>query len=109
MNIQIQSVARAWFVAAAALAALGAPGVMWNGFRAPAKAAVEHEKGYLWLEAEEFSDYGSWVIDTQFVGKMGSAYLLGAGVTGCCANATGAWPAPGASARMRARRGFAST
>ena len=61
---------------------------LWTGFRAPAKAVVEHEKGFLWLEAEEFSDYGTWVIDTQFVGKMGSAYLLGSGVPGCCANAT---------------------
>jgi len=72
----------------AALATLCAHGAMWNGFRAPAKTAVEHEKGFIWLEAEEFADYGTWVIDTQFVGKMGSAYLLGAGVTGCCANAT---------------------
>jgi len=75
-------------VAIIALAALNAQGAMWKGFRAPAKSVVEHEKGFLWLEAEEFSDYGTWVIDTQFVGKMGSAYLLGAGVTGCCANAT---------------------
>ncbi len=71
-----------------ALAAFSVQGAMWKGFRAPAKSVVEHEKGFLWLEAEEFSDYGTWVIDTQFVGKMGSAYLLGAGVTGCCANAT---------------------
>lgn len=75
-------------VAILAFAALGAQCAPWNGFRAPAKAAIEHEKGFLWLEAEEFSDYGTWVIDTQFVGKMGSAYLLGSGVTGCCANAT---------------------
>ena len=82
---------------------LAAGGAMWNGFRAPAKAATEHVRGFLWLEAEEFEDYGAkappagakswvpgpgWVIDTQFVGKMGSAYLLGVGVTGLCANAT---------------------
>ena len=68
--------------------ALSAQAAMWNGFRAPAKAATEHVEGFLWLEAEEFADYGTWVIDTQFVGKMGSAYLLGAGVTGTCANAS---------------------
>ena len=63
-------------------------GAMWNGFRAPAKAAAEVERGFLWLEAEAFADYGTWAIDTQFVGKMGSAYLLGAGVTGVCASAS---------------------
>ncbi len=68
--------------------ALNAQSAMWTGFRAPAKAVAEHERGFIWLEAEEFLDYGTWVIDTQFVGKMGSAYLLGAGVTGCCANAS---------------------
>ena len=51
-----------------ALAALDAQGAMWKRFRAPAKSVVEHEKGFLWLEVEEFSDYGTWVIDTQFVG-----------------------------------------
>ena len=60
----------------------------WTGFRAPAKAADEVVPGFLWLEAEEFADYGSWTVDTQFVGKMGSAYLLGAGVTGVCAAAS---------------------
>ena len=76
---------------ACAVAVLGggsARAAYWGGFRAPAKAAVEHVEGNLWLEAEEFADYGTWVIDTQFVGKMGSAYLLGAGVTGSCANAS---------------------
>ena len=71
-----------------ALVSLFAQGAYWPGFRAPAKCVAEVEKGYLWLEAEEFSDYGTWVIDTQFVGKMGSAYLLGAGVTGTCASAS---------------------
>ena len=32
----------------------------------------------LWIEAEDFSKRGGWVIDTQFVHKMGSAYLLAA-------------------------------
>ena len=49
-------------------------------FRAPVKECREAVKGFLWLEAEEFSDYGGWEIDTQFVHKMGSAYLIAKGV-----------------------------
>ena len=73
---------------AGTLVTLCAQGAPWPGFRAPAKNAVESEPGFIWLEAEAFDDYGTWVIDTQFVGKMGSAYLLGAGVTGVCATAS---------------------
>ncbi len=72
----------------AAGAAFAAAAAQWDGFRAPAKTVTEHVKGYLWLEAEEFSDYGGWVIDTQFVGKMGSAYLLAPGVTNPVATAS---------------------
>ena len=50
------------------------------GFRAPSALPVEHEKGYLWLEAESFADYGEWRLDTQFTHKMGSAYLIAPGV-----------------------------
>jgi len=49
-------------------------------FRKPSvenKMAVD---GFLWVEAEDFADYGEWRIDTQFVHKMGSAYLLAGGV-----------------------------
>ena len=74
--------------AVVALVSLFAQGAYWPGFRAPAKSVTEVEKGYLWLETEGFENYGTWVIDTQFVGKMGSAYLLGAGVTGTCASAS---------------------
>ena len=49
------------------------------GFRAPAVAPTEHESGFLWLEAESFSDYGAWRLDTQFTHKMGSAYLIAPG------------------------------
>ena len=49
-------------------------------FRAPPKTCSEAVKGFLWLEAEEFADYGGWEIDTQFVHKMGSAYLITKGV-----------------------------
>ena len=51
-----------------------------NDFRAPAEEAKEHVSGFVWLEAENFTDYGGWVVDTQFTHKMGSAYLLAPGV-----------------------------
>ena len=51
-----------------------------QGFRAPPVGAKETVKGCLWLEAESFADYGEWRLDTQFTHKMGSAYLLAAGV-----------------------------
>ena len=51
-----------------------------QGFRAPRGEAKEAVEGFLWLEAESFADYGEWRLDTQFVHKMGSAYLLAAGV-----------------------------
>ena len=50
------------------------------GFRAPVVAPAEQEKGYLWVEAESFADYGAWRLDTQFTHKMGSAYLIAPGV-----------------------------
>ena len=51
-----------------------------QGFRAPKSDAKEAVRGFLWLEAESFADYGEWRLDTQFTHKMGSAYLLAAGV-----------------------------
>ena len=51
-----------------------------NRFRAPAEEAREKVQGFVWLEAENFADYGGWVVDTQFTHKMGSAYLLAPGV-----------------------------
>ena len=51
-----------------------------NVFRAPAAKAKEKVPGFVWLEAENFADYGGWVVDTQFTHKMGSAYLLAPGV-----------------------------
>lgn len=51
------------------------------GFRAPAREVEEVEKGFLWLEAEAFADYGGWWLDTQFVHLMGSACLIANGVS----------------------------
>ena len=49
------------------------------GFRAPAEVAREKVPGFVWAEAENFAEYGGWVVDTQFTHKMGSAYLLAPG------------------------------
>jgi hypothetical protein len=49
-------------------------------FRPPANEATMQVDGFLWVEAEDFADYGDWKLDTQFVHKMGSAYLLACGV-----------------------------
>ena len=49
-------------------------------FRAPAVSSIEVVKGMIWVEAENFEDYGDWRIDTQFTHKMGSAYLIAPGV-----------------------------
>lgn len=45
-------------------------------WRAPVQQVREAVKGFLWLETEGFEKYGKWRLDTQFVHKMGSAYLL---------------------------------
>lgn len=71
----------AWFVLAC----------MWVGvaaakvedlvvFRPPPNEARMVADGFLWVEAEDFAAYGDWKLDTQFVHKMGSAYLLACGV-----------------------------
>ncbi|MEM9237771.1 MAG: FAD-dependent oxidoreductase, partial [Verrucomicrobiota bacterium] len=36
--------------------------------------------GTLWIDAEDFDDYGGWWMDTQFVPQMGSPYLMAAGL-----------------------------
>ena len=59
-----------------------------KSFRAPVVDVQEHVPGFLWLEAEAFANYGGWSLDTQFTHKMGSAYLLAAGVLKPLAPAT---------------------
>ena len=49
-----------------------------NGFRKPCHDAKMIVDGFLWLDAEDFADYGGWRLDTQFAHTMGSAYLLAA-------------------------------
>ncbi|MGC6423426.1 MAG: FAD-dependent oxidoreductase [Lentimonas sp.] len=43
--------------------------------------------GTLWIDAEDFDDYGGWWMDTQFVPQMGSPYLIAAGLHKTVANA----------------------
>ena len=56
--------------------------------RAPRCAVQEFRSGVYWVEAENFGDYGGWLLDTQFAHKMGSGYLLAPGVGKPCAAAS---------------------
>ena len=56
--------------------------------RAPKTQVREFRDGIYWVEAENFDDYGGWLLDTQFAHKMGSGYLLAPGVGKPCAAAT---------------------
>ncbi|MGI6402103.1 MAG: FAD-dependent oxidoreductase [Thermoguttaceae bacterium] len=42
-------------------------------------SAQELSTGALFVEAESFADKGGWVVDTQSIGQVGSAYLLAHG------------------------------
>ncbi|QDT67800.1 hypothetical protein MalM25_07040 [Planctomycetes bacterium MalM25] len=44
--------------------------------------------GVLWIDAEDFDDYGGWWMDTQFVPQMGSPYLMAAGTGKPVSNAS---------------------
>ena len=49
-------------------------------FRKPRRSIAMTEKGFMWIDAEDFTDYGGWLLDTQFVHLMGSAYLIAPGI-----------------------------
>jgi hypothetical protein len=49
-------------------------------FRKPLREVGMVKDGFVWLDAEDFLQYGGWTLDTQFVHLMGSAYLLATGV-----------------------------
>jgi len=51
-----------------------------RALRKPPRKIAEVVEGFLWIDAEDFADYGGWSLDTQFVHRMGSAYLIAAGV-----------------------------
>ena len=55
-------------------------GPQMDGFRKPVRPVKSLVEGFLWIAAEDFADYGGWRLETQFVHKMGSAYLLAAGI-----------------------------
>lgn len=57
-------------------------------FRKPPRPVKMVVDDFLWIEAEDFTDYGGWRLDTQFVQQMGSAYLIAAGVGQPIADAT---------------------
>lgn len=65
-------------------------------FRPPPNEARSVVDGFLWVEAEDFTDYGEWKLDTQFVHKMGSAYLLACGSGMSIGEATTHVDVPGA-------------
>jgi hypothetical protein len=44
--------------------------------------------GTLWIDAEDFADYGGWWMDTQFAPRMGSPFLIAAGLGTPVENAT---------------------
>ena len=47
----------------------------------PAPRVVrEAVPGFIFIEAEDFRDYGGWRLDSQFTHKMGSTYLIASGV-----------------------------
>jgi hypothetical protein len=48
--------------------------------RKPARKVTMVQDGFLWIDAEDFADYGGWRLDTQFVHLMGSGYLIAASV-----------------------------
>ncbi|MEI7730524.1 MAG: FAD-dependent oxidoreductase [Verrucomicrobiota bacterium] len=52
----------------------------YTSFRKPSQPVKMVQDGFLWIEAEDFQNYGDWRLDTQFVQQMGSAYLIAAGV-----------------------------
>ncbi len=55
-------------------------GETWSEFRKPKREIRAVVDGFLWIDAEDFTDYGGWLLDTQFVHLMGSAYLIAAGI-----------------------------
>ena len=46
----------------------------------PPRQVTMVQPGFLWIDAEDFADYGGWHLDTQFVHLVGSGYLLAPGV-----------------------------
>ena len=54
----------------------------------PPRQVTMVQPGFLWIDAEDFTDYGGWKLDTQFVHLVGSGYLLAPGVGTAVKDAT---------------------
>ena len=59
-----------------------------EGFRKPPRETKMLVDGFLWIDAEDFANYGGWRFETQFVYNMGSPYLLAGGTGTPVADAT---------------------
>ena len=66
-------------------------------FRKPKRNITMIKKGFIWIDAEDFADYGGWSLDTQFVHLMGSGYLIATGIGKPVKDATVAIEIPNAS------------
>ena len=51
-------------------------------------SAPQEQPAVVWVEAEQFAEYGGWSNDSQFVDLMGSPYLLATGVGRAVKDAT---------------------
>ena len=56
------------------------PAIASTAMVKPPRQVTMVQDGFLWIDAEDFADYGGWQLDTQFVHLVGSAYLLAPGV-----------------------------
>ena len=57
-------------------------------FRKEPRDIKETIPGFLWADAADFGSYGGWALDTQYVGFMGSSYLLAHGTSQTVRDAT---------------------
>ncbi|MBI5442503.1 MAG: FAD-dependent oxidoreductase [Deltaproteobacteria bacterium] len=58
-----------------------------GGEESAGSPSISPDHVYLWEEAEHFQDFGGWLLETQFIGQMGSAYLMAEGLDGPAAPA----------------------
>ena len=92
MNSHAQGVLVCWAIAGLAAeidtSQLKPFGPEMDGFRKPRRETRMLVDGFLWIDAEDFADYGGWRFETQFVYNMGSPYLLAGGTGTPVADAT---------------------
>jgi len=71
-------------------------------------AAASARAATILVEAEGFTDHGGWTLDTQFIGEMGSPYLVAHGLGRPVADATTTITVPEASKALMRGRGSPS-